>query len=122
MVTTSPDLYPAPTKSYFEMPAKYSECMAPISIDLSRLVSEAGFQYAAEISLVDEITLVPMPKALAPTPIERNSLLYFATPCAFKKFTAVANNTNNANFAVVFISQILRCKENDFKRQLIIYF
>jgi hypothetical protein len=41
----------------------------------------AGFQYVAVTSSLTEVTAPESPKVLAPTPIARNSLLYFGAIC-----------------------------------------
>ena len=64
-------------KSYLASPAKYSACIKPIWISFLVLERLAGFQYPDNAPCVLVITELDIAKDLAPTPIFRNSLLYF---------------------------------------------
>jgi hypothetical protein len=64
-------------KSYFAIPAKYSACINPTWMSLLIPDRFAGFQKPDIALLVLVITELDIAKDRAPTPILRNSLLYF---------------------------------------------
>src|SRR4051812_11146058 len=65
------------------MPAKYSECIAATCTFDFMEGNPAGFQKADVASFTVAACAPPMPSARAPTPMDKNSLLYFGG-CAFK--------------------------------------
>ena len=64
-------------KGRLAIPAKYSACINPTCISLLILERFAGFQNPDIALLVLVITELDIANDLAPTPIFRNSLLYF---------------------------------------------
>src|SRR5690242_5466629 len=79
------------------MPAKYSECMAATCTFALIDGKPAGFQKAEVASLTLAACAPPIPSALAPTPIDRNSLLYFGG-CALR----LKLNTDSKQTVVAF--------------------
>ncbi len=95
------------------MPANSSVCMTASCMSLSKRVRPAGFQAVAVASLTLAATAPLMPIARPPTPIAKNSLLYFG---AWERAGRATSKAKQERFLFSGSSDFLlrRSSMNDF--------